>query len=63
MTWRTSSYTGSQGNCVEVASGETVLVRDTKDRSGGTLAVEPRAWEAFLSAERCPGTPSEPRSR
>jgi hypothetical protein len=50
--WRTSSYTGSSGNCVEVApatAGGTVLVRDTKDREGPVLAVPTAAWRAFLA--------------
>ena len=32
--WRVASYTGGQGNCVEVGtSAATVAVRDTKDLS------------------------------
>ena len=52
VIWRTSSYTGSSGNCVEVApvaAGGTVLVRDTKDREGSVLAVPATAWRAFLA--------------
>ena len=52
VVWRTSSYTASTGNCVEVASataGGTVLVRDTKDREGPVLAVPATAWRAFLA--------------
>ena len=52
VIWRTSSYTGSTGNCVEVApasAGGTVLVRDTKDREGPVLAVPAAAWRAFLA--------------
>jgi hypothetical protein len=49
MDWRTSSYTGNGGgNCVEVADpAGVVLVRDTKDRDGGTLAFSAGAWRAF----------------
>jgi len=33
--WRTSSYTGTNGNCVEVGGmAGIVLTRDTKDRDG-----------------------------
>ena len=33
--WRKSSYSADNGGaCVEVASAEAVLVRDTTDRSG-----------------------------
>ena len=46
--WRTSTYTGGNGNCVEVADATlAVLVRDTKDRDGGTLAFSAAAWREF----------------
>jgi hypothetical protein len=50
-SWRTSSYTGNGGgNCVEAASGNgVVMVRDTKDRDGGTLALSAYAWKSFTS--------------
>jgi hypothetical protein len=36
--WRTSSYTGEQGACVELAGlPAAVAVRDTKDRGGPVL--------------------------
>ena len=52
--WRTASYSGANGGeCVEVASTDSaVMVRDTKDRDGGTLSVPASAWRAFLSAVR-----------
>ena len=47
--WRKSSYSGVQGDCVEVAPGhELVGVRDTKDRDGGTLVFSRRQWDAFV---------------
>ena len=48
-TWRKSSYsTGSGGNCVETGNGDgVVLVRDTTDREGGTLAFPVDAWQRF----------------
>jgi len=51
-TWRRSSYSGSSGgDCVEVADAATVvLVRDTKDREGGTLAFTAGTWEAFTAS-------------
>jgi hypothetical protein len=53
QAWRTSSYTGSQGNCVEVAdAARTILVRDTKDRDGGALAFTAVAWTAFTATLR-----------
>jgi hypothetical protein len=49
--WRTSSYSGSQANCVEVgnASG-LVKIRDTKDSHGPTLTVNASAWRQFTTA-------------
>ncbi|MBV9022746.1 MAG: DUF397 domain-containing protein [Streptomycetaceae bacterium] len=47
--WRTSSYTRSD-SCVEVADNDLkcVMVRDTKARSRGTLAVQRDSWTAFV---------------
>ncbi|SCE82317.1 protein of unknown function [Micromonospora haikouensis] len=50
--WRKSTRSGtSGGNCVEVADNlsDVVLVRDTKDRDGGTLAFAPAAWRGFVA--------------
>ena len=47
-TWRKSSYSGANGgNCVEIAAARTVVVRDSKDPKGPTLAFGPRAWKQF----------------
>ncbi|MBA0126267.1 DUF397 domain-containing protein [Haloechinothrix sp. YIM 98757] len=51
--WRVSSYTGNQGNCVELAlEPARARVRDTKDRDGGTLEVPFTAWQAFTTQLR-----------
>ncbi|WP_028933519.1 DUF397 domain-containing protein [Pseudonocardia spinosispora] len=48
--WRVSSYSGNDGNCVEVAASTAgVLVRDTKDRQGGMLGFGQKEWKAFLA--------------
>jgi hypothetical protein len=46
LAWVMSSYS-SQGNCVEVAARDHVLVRDTKDRPGPVLRFSPAAWRRF----------------
>jgi hypothetical protein len=50
--WRTASYSGANGGeCVEVASAaDAVIVRDTKNRNGGTLTVPATAWRVFIAA-------------
>nr|MDT0656745.1 DUF397 domain-containing protein [Micromonospora sp. DSM 115978] len=51
--WHKSSRSnGTGGSCVEVADNVPglVLVRDTKDRDGGTLTFGPAAWQSFVSA-------------
>ncbi|WP_216210217.1 DUF397 domain-containing protein [Amycolatopsis aidingensis] len=51
--WRKSSRSSSQANCVEVGFAPgAVAVRDTKDRTGGTLAFPAASWAAFLNAQR-----------
>jgi hypothetical protein len=57
-SWRTSSYTGNGGgNCVETASANgLLLVRDTKDRDGGTLGFSAEAWKAFTGSIKLPAT-------
>jgi hypothetical protein len=49
-SWRTSSYSGSQGgNCVEVAGQDRrVLIRDTKQAgTGSVLRISAQAWRGF----------------
>lgn len=47
-TWRKSSYSGSQTNCVEVGNAAgLVKIRDTKDRRGPALTVNVDVWRRF----------------
>jgi hypothetical protein len=51
--WRTSSYSsGDGGQCVEVASGDEIMVRDTTDRPGPMLTFTADAWRAFMASVR-----------
>jgi hypothetical protein len=51
--WRKSSFSGDNGGaCVEVASAQAVLVRDTTDRSGPVVTFTAGAWQTFLTTIR-----------
>jgi predicted secreted Zn-dependent protease len=53
MEWRKSSYSGTNGQCVEAASGPgLVLVRDSKDRNGPVLTFTPAQWAGFAAGVR-----------
>jgi hypothetical protein len=45
-----SACRGSESNCVGVALSETVSVRDTRNPTGGTLALNPQGWSALLGS-------------
>jgi hypothetical protein len=61
VTWRKSSYSGQEAECVEVALAQVVRIRDTKDRPGGTLEIPTRSWDAFLQRKASLLTPSRSR--
>lgn len=47
--WRKSSRSGSAGDCVEVAFVPgTAAVRDTKNRTGGTLTFPESSWHELV---------------
>lgn len=49
-TWRKSSYSGEETNCVETAARRgSVAVRDSKHPDGPVLAFAPTAWTGFLT--------------
>lgn len=58
--WCTSSYSGQNGDCVEVASDVpgVVGVRDSKDRGGPVLAFTPDQWQAFTAQLRAGASPA-----
>ncbi|MEG3637440.1 DUF397 domain-containing protein [Micromonospora palythoicola] len=51
--WRTSSWSGSNGDCVEVAGFvDAVGVRDSRDRQGAELSFDATSWTRFVAATR-----------
>ena len=51
-TWAKSSFSFSNGNCVEVAElpGGSVGVRDSRDPAGPALLLSPESWTDFTAA-------------
>jgi hypothetical protein len=49
--WRTSSYSGGQGDCVEIAdlTHGVIPVRDSKRPTGPILRITPDAWRTFVA--------------
>jgi len=54
MTWVKSSYSGNEGDCVEVADlpDGGRAVRDSKDPSGPVLRFTAEEWKAFMGRIR-----------
>lgn len=48
--WRKSSYSDMNGDCVEMALTESVLIRDSKNNLAGIVEYSSDAWSMFLEA-------------
>ena len=49
-TWRKSSRSSGNGQCVEFATfDEAVAVRDSKNHTGPVLVFTPAEWAAFVA--------------
>jgi hypothetical protein len=49
-SWRKSTRSGSQSNCVEVAAEvNSVLLRDSKNPGGPRVTAGWRGWRTFVS--------------
>ncbi len=57
VTWRTSSYSGTNGGqCVEVGNdARLIVVRDSKDPDGSVLAFAADTWAAFAERVKAGG--------
>ena len=45
VNWRKSTHSLSNGNCVEVGTGQgTIAVRDSTDPGGPVIDLSPQAW-------------------
>jgi len=51
LEWRKSSYSGSDGGCIEVAGDRPgfIAIRDSKDVHGPKLAFVVDEWKRFIS--------------
>ncbi|MFD3648165.1 DUF397 domain-containing protein [Streptomyces cyaneofuscatus] len=51
VQWRTSSYSGGNNECVEVAPNlpHLIPVRDSKRPAGPVLIFDHTAWQAFVN--------------
>jgi hypothetical protein len=59
VSWRKSSYSGGDNNCVEVGvTSETIAVRDTKKRQAGALRFSASQWQTFTESIRRPSAPA-----
>lgn len=53
IRWRKPARSGSNGNCVEIATvGTAIAVRDSRDPHGPRLAFTPAQWRTFTIALR-----------
>lgn len=51
--WRKSSYSGSNGNCVETAiTSSNIAVRDSQNPEGLRLTFRAETWQAFTTGLR-----------
>jgi hypothetical protein len=53
ISWRKSSFSTGQNDCVEVArTPAAVLIRDSKNPASGNLTVTAHTWESLITSIR-----------
>lgn len=51
ITWRKSTASGHNGNCVEIAAvGDSIVIRNSRSPFGSVLSFTRQEWGAFLKA-------------
>jgi hypothetical protein len=59
VSWRKSSYSGGDNNCVEVGvTGESIAVRDTKNRQASAVRFRASQWQSFTESINRPPPPA-----
>ncbi|MBF6045175.1 DUF397 domain-containing protein [Streptomyces sp. NRRL B-1677] len=60
VTWRKSSYSGLENDCVEVADrfSDIISIRDSKTHHGPIIVLAIDAWSAFVTGLRAGNFPT-----
>ena len=59
MNWRKAKRSKNYGDCAEISGdGESVSVRDSKDRRGPVIRYPAASWQAFTAAAKAGKIPA-----